>query len=225
MLVFTGVRWGRKVAEGGGVEPPLAWARPRFSKPVRCRSVSLPSWWRPQESNPLRVALQASAFRNARTPDEKWSGRWGSNPQNLHGLNVAPLPKLTTARCLVRARGFEPPFRRLSTGERCQFAYARELVGLLGFEPRNLLLLRQPLCRLATGPLAEEAGVEPAAGFTRWLFSRECALADRPLLRSYTYSVVGDDVAATAVAIDWIAATDMRRQRRRPLAPAEALAR
>jgi DNA-binding transcriptional regulator YdaS (Cro superfamily) len=36
-------------------------------------------------------------------PRQKWSGRWESNPQNLHGLNVAPLPIFDHCPMVVRA--------------------------------------------------------------------------------------------------------------------------
>ena len=49
---------------------------------------------RDQETSPaeFRRTLYRRAQAPTGVPRRTWSGRWGSNPQNLSGLNGAPLP-------------------------------------------------------------------------------------------------------------------------------------
>lgn len=85
------------------------------------RSSLRKTWWRLQESNLLRVALQASAFLNAKPPN----GAQGR-------IRTAKLLSLSQAICqflypgMVRVGGFEPPSSWPSTSRIYQFSYTRE---------------------------------------------------------------------------------------------------
>jgi hypothetical protein len=170
-----------RVAGRAGIEPARACDLGSLARSCRRHpSASLPElrtsartifeWWRGQDSN-LRcspswvVGLQPTVFAS-RLTTPSWSGRWDLNPQNLRGLNAAPLP-FDHCRMLGPSSGIRTRTRQplrlpplpvgLSTGE--------PLVPLVGFEPtENPFLRRGHIPVLLQGRiqlLAGGEGIEP----------------------------------------------------------------
>lgn len=132
------------VAERAGIEPARACGLDSLARSCRRRpSAGLSGMvaragFEPAVFTTWVVGLQPTVFASRLTAPS-WSGRWDLNPQNLRGLNAAPLP-FDHCRELGPPSGIrtrtQQPLRLsplpvgLSTVER--------LVPLVGFEPTRL---------------------------------------------------------------------------------------
>jgi hypothetical protein len=93
------------MAESARVERACPVGQPSLSKRVHYRSASSPAAGRGFEP---RCAPSKGAVLPLNEPALKWWARWDLNPQNLRGLNAAPLP-FDHSPELVERGGLEPP--------------------------------------------------------------------------------------------------------------------
>lgn len=138
---------------------------------------------------PLRVSRRGLGLASQRItalPAFRMVGEGGFEPPKSPASEAGAFASLTTPRWCRRADS-NRHYAASQTADSASWPTSALMVGPEGFEPSNLLLLRQPLCHLATGPWRKWRGSNSHPGKGRQ-FSRLLTLPS--VHASERYSVV-----------------------------------